>query len=123
MTAAEFLHLVGPLPTDALVPIGWVRDQLDEAGAVAAVEQPVTDLTCEAVARALGRTASTVRGWLVSGMLRGYKLRGREWKVPPAEVERFLAAERSRPAGAPRPRSSQRQGSRMADLTAWRKVV
>ena len=52
---------------------------------------------------------------LTAGALRGYKLNGRDWRVPPTALEDYLAAQAapSQPAGG--------EGSE-ADITTWRRV-
>ncbi len=48
------------------------------------------DLTVGDVAERVGRAGSTVRGWLVSGALRGYKLNARDWRIPRAALREYL---------------------------------
>ena len=72
------------------------------------------DLTVGQVAARFDRALSTVRGWLDRGILRGYRLRGREWRVPLAALAEFQAAERE---GQPRRSNSQRGVTR---LDTWR---
>jgi hypothetical protein len=72
-------------------------------------------LTCKAVGAILGRHHSTVRGMCERRELTGaYRHRGKEWRVPPASVQAYLADQRE---SGPRRRSSP-----VADLSAWRKV-
>lgn len=94
------------LPDDALVPVGWIRDRLSDDRAVGG---PVADLTVQEVAEELDRAPSTVRGWLGSGDLEGYRLRGREWRVPREALVAFLDEERG---------GGREEGS--ADLGSWR---
>lgn len=68
---------------------------------VAGVETPsqdepesVRDLTVEDVAEEVSRAASTVRGWLNSGELDGYKLNGRDWRVPRDSLRQYLQGQR-----------------------------
>lgn len=101
------------LPDDALVPVRWVRERL---GGTAESDR-ISDLTVQEVADELGRQPSTVRGWLGSGDLDGYKMNDREWRVPPEALRAFVEAQRdARPdrAGA---------GARAADLGSWREVA
>jgi len=53
------------------------------------------DLTVAQIAQLFGRSLSTVRQWLESGALEGYKLFGREWRVPPAALAAFQKRQRS----------------------------
>ena len=53
--------------------------QEGEDGRVTA--QSVRDLTVAEVAREVSRQPSTVRGWLISGELDGYKLNDRDWRI------------------------------------------
>lgn len=65
------------------------------------------DLTVAELAARFHRAASTVRQWCERGRFdAAYKLNGRDWRVPPAAVEAFLAA--------------QRGEGRTAQLGAWR---
>ena len=77
--------------------------------------EPLGDLTVQQVADATGRALSTVRGWLSSGALRGYKINSRDWRVPRAALKAYLTA----PAFEP-PVSSV--GGEAADISAWRGV-
>jgi helix-turn-helix protein len=70
---------------------------------------PPGDRTVAELAVQFHRKPSTVRGWLEAGRFPGaYKLRDRDWRVPAAALDAFLAQER-----APRP-------ARGARLSAWR---
>jgi excisionase family DNA binding protein len=85
---------------DALPPGGsvtftreWLAGELQ--GAAAAPDN--VDLTIAQVAARLGRAHSTVRGWLERGELAGYRFRGREWRIPSAALDAFVARERGAP--------------------------
>jgi len=69
------------------------------------------DLTVEEVAHETHRAPSTVRGWLISGELPGFKFNG-GWRVPRAALREYLEAEAS---DTPRDEGQ-------VDITAWRKV-
>jgi excisionase family DNA binding protein len=49
------------------------------------------DLKLDEVAKALRVNPETVRVWLRSGRLKGYRLGGKRagWRIPAAELERF----------------------------------
>jgi hypothetical protein len=111
VTALERLRQVAELlPAGASLTLS--REALLEAlgdvdvGASATVsaEQTVGELGVQ-----FHRSPSTIRGWLEVGRFPGaYKLRGRDWRVPVAAVEAFVAAE-------------QKSRGRTADLGSWRK--
>lgn len=98
------------LPDGALVPVGWIRDQLRSEPADE--EDGVADLTVQEVADELDRAPSTVRGWLGEGELDGYRFRGREWRITREALQAFLEEERNG------------DGSRSGgDLGSWREEV
>ncbi len=121
-TLAELRRAIEALPPG--VGVSLTREYLLEvlpAGPAAAPEG-AAELTIEDVARRFGRSRSTVRGWLEARRLPGaYKLRGRSWRIPPAALEVFVAAEQwalpSRQAPAPVRRL--RRGESLGD---WRKA-
>ena len=90
MTAREALGaLVAALPPGApvTVPREWVVELL--AGTPAPAPRPAADLTVDQVAARVGRKAKTVRTWLETGALDGYKLH-KTWRVPEASLARYL---------------------------------
>lgn len=95
----------------AVVP----KPTLLEWAAAIKVASPNGDLTVREISERFGRAPSTIRSWLEQGLLRGYRLRGREWRVPPASIAEFEERERECSQPVRRPR----QGS--ADLSAWRR--
>lgn len=55
------------------------------------------------------RSASTVRAWCEHGRFEGaFKLNGRDWRIPRAAVDAFLAKQRGEPRTSP------------VNLSAWR---
>ena len=80
-----------------------------------APEAPVRDLTVEEVAEETGRAASTVRGWLLAGVLRGYKLNGRDWRIPHPALREYVSNQTERYE------SPSDAGG--VDITAWRREV
>ncbi len=73
------------------------------------------DLTVEEVADQTSRAPSTVRGWLISGPLRGYKLNGRDWRVPRAALEEYLDTQTKQTSATPRDTGD-------VDIRAWRRI-
>lgn len=98
------------LPDSALVPVGWIRDQLRSEPADE--DEGVADLTVQEVADELDRAPSTVRGWLGDGDLQGYRFRDREWRIPREALQAFLEEERNGDGSGASP-----------DLGSWREEV
>jgi excisionase family DNA binding protein len=76
------------------LPADWLRSEL-EAEENSPPDHPADtpDLTIELLATELRRSGSTVRGWLGEGRFpNAYKLRGRDWRIPRADVRQFLKA-------------------------------
>jgi hypothetical protein len=105
---------------DAVVPARKILERL--AALVGAPEPAVTaatPLTVEQLAERLGRSPSTVRGWLGQGLFpNAFKLRDREWRIPVGDIAAFLA-------GASKPVQDQQEeqgkGFGSDDLGSWRK--
>ena len=76
----------------------------------------VRDLTVEDIAEETGRAPSTVRGWLISGALRGYKLHGYAWRVPCTALREYLDHQPMRHEEIPR-------GASAVDITEWRRLL
>lgn len=117
---------VAALPPGTLVtlPREAILDALGggAGGGAAATEghEPpavAVDLTVADLAQRFRRHPSTIRQWLESGRLEGYKLLGREWRVPLAAVATFQDQQRH---GRER-RSSPTRG--VPSLADWRKVT
>lgn len=64
-----------------------------------------------------GRHENTIRGWLQSGALRGYKLHGKEWRVSRSAIREFHEQEAESLAGG---RTDKANGGRPAGLSAWK---
>ena len=90
----------------------WLREQL----ATEPEDEALADLTVEQVAAELDRSPSTIRGWLGSGELSGYRLNGREWRVPRAAVREYLDGQRNGTG-----KEARRTNAKAADLSAWRR--
>ena len=92
-SSRSLLAMLADLPGDGLLPVSWLREQLARpAGSDEGLS--LSDLTVEQAAKEIGRARSTVRTWCNSGALEGaYRLRGREWRIPPVGIRRFLDAQ------------------------------
>ncbi len=92
------------LTRDALLELAGVGNGQLEAGAVA-------DLNVAALAARFHRSPSTVRDWCEQGHFEGaYKLNGRDWRIPEAAVDAFVARQRRQPQ------------EQLVRLSAWRAV-
>ena len=69
----------------------------------------------EEVADETSRAPSTVRGWLISRALRGYKFNNRDWRVPRAALCEYLEGQLIEASEIP-PDVGE------VDIAAWRKV-
>ena len=118
MGERQLLESIRGLPPEAQVPVGWIREQIGRGQQRAVADEELVDLTVAGVAELLGRAPSTIRGWLSSGKLRGYKL-GREWRIPRSAL-RELSNGKPDDNGQ-RPGLSARRGPK-STLGAWRSV-
>lgn len=117
MTPVDRLRLIASaLPSDASAVTFTRADLL--ALIEGDGERPVDgrDLTVEEVAEETGRAGSTVRGWLIAGELRGYKLNGRDWRVPRSALRDYLTGQT---AGA---QPETPPDTEDVDIGAWRKL-
>lgn len=111
MNAAERLRIAAEyLPPGSSITVG--REELLEA--LTPLEASARDLTVPEVGERMGRSASTVRTWLQQGSLRGYRFRGREWRIPLGAVGEFLDLQRRGETRGTAKRET-------TDLAAWRK--
>jgi len=111
--ADRLRELAERLPPGAAVTL--TRDGLLELAAVAGgrVEEtaPQADFTVDELALRFHRSPSTIRDWCEHGRLGGaYKLNGRDWRIPEAAVDAFVARQRRQPQEP------------LARLSAWRAV-
>jgi excisionase family DNA binding protein len=104
---SDLARAIAGLPDDALLPVKWIREHLgNESGG------RLADLTVQEVGEELGRAASTIRTWAAAGRLPGaYRLRGREWRVPPEALRSLRDSEWERVDDGP------------VDLGRWREVA
>ena len=114
MTLAErLLQIVEALPSpDSSVTLtrADLVGMVEASGGVEAV-----DLTVDQVAEQTQRAPSTVRGWLIDGDLRGYKLNGKDWRVTRSALREYLDAQTSKEKVVVRERGP-------VDISAWRRA-
>ena len=96
MTASEFRGWLATLAeAQATIPAAEVLRRLPDG---ADSPHQARDMPLEQVASEVGRAVSTVRTWLNSERLTGYKLNGRDWRIPQAALRKFLDAQQGREA-------------------------
>ena len=107
----------------ALVPATTVLARLGEDGDVdiatsVSASDHLSDLTVDAVASALHRSPSTIRGLLGAGAFpNAFKLNGKSWLIPGSDLKSYIDAQRPRPiADIPAPQGRNPQ----PDLGSWR---
>lgn len=98
---------------DGTVTIRWLASLIgvpleDDGGGA---EAAAADLNLEAVAGHFHRSVSTVRGWLGRGEMRGYKLNGRDWRVPRSAIREYEERQQEDPT---------QRGE--VDIREWRKL-
>ena len=115
MTLAErLLQIVDALPSsDSSVTLtrSDLVGMVEESGGVNAA-----DLTVDQVAAKTHRATSTVRGWLIAGDLRGYKLNQRDWRVTPGALKEYLEAQDSPP-------ELRQPAGGSVDISVWRRAT
>lgn len=117
------------LPPGASVTLdgAWLRAVLEEAEAGEvngdSADSRLADLTVEQVAERVGRSGSTVRGWIAAAAFpNAFKLNRREWRIPLSDLRAFL--DRQRPQASPLGESPRRRKSKGADqLSSWRQHI
>ena len=100
------------------VPANWLRQLLDGEGGLDSTGDEIrADLTVGQVAEIFGRHPNTVRDWIARGVLAGYRLNNREWRVPRSSVEDFQQRQRLG-EGAPTSALGKARSSKLGD---WRR--
>jgi hypothetical protein len=118
MNTTELRAALELIPPGSLIPVDWLRSQLDghSSPAAAGATESLEDLDIDGVAVIVGRAPSTVRGWLGRGLIEGaYRLQQRDWRIPRVALRRFLdqqASEQQEPTA---------RRARPAKLGEWRK--
>ena len=97
------------------LPVTWLRDLLDAEG-----DSPGTGrlLTIEEAGEVVGRAPSTVRTWLNTGRLDGFKLNGRTWRIRESALRSFIERQEFGEHEPPTIRSP-----RSVELGDWRNHV
>ena len=106
--------IVEDTPPDGTVtvPVTWLQNLLDAQGDSSEMRLHTLGETAEF----FGLSVSTVRTWLNTGQLDGFKLNGRSWRIREGAFQAFIEHQES---GEPEPRTIRRSAS--VDLGGWRK--
>jgi len=130
-------ELLAALPDGALLPVGWLREQLGREPGETTPGDPddAALLTVPLLAARLHRSPSTARAWVATGRFAGAVKVGRGWLIPESAVSAFLDGLRPEtpsqdrvgpaiptpagPRGHPRP---ARTSDARVNLGAWREV-
>ena len=97
------------------LPVTWLRDLLDAEGDSPGMGRL---LTLEEAGEIVGRSPSTVRTWLNTGRLDGFKLNGRTWRIRESALRSFIERQE---CGKHEPPTIR--GSRSVELGDWRNHV
>lgn len=95
--AAALRALLDAAPDSGMIPVpaSWLRQLLDREGDLDSTGDEIrADLTVAAVAEMFGRHPNTIRDWIARGVLAGYRLNGREWRIPRQALEEFQERQR-----------------------------
>ena len=103
--------IVQNMPPDGSVtlPVALLADLVAESN-----EPGQRLLTLEQAAEFVGRSTSTVRTWLNTEQLAGFKLNGRDWRIRESALQAFIERQE---AGEHKPPTVT---SETADLSEWR---
>ena len=97
------------------LPVTWLRDLLDAEGDSPGMGRL---LTLEEAGEFVSRSPSTVRTWLNTGRLDGFKLSGRAWRIRESALRSFIERQES---GEHEPPTIRNSGS--VELGDWRNHV
>lgn len=116
----RLLQLASALPSERSTVTLTRADLFDLLGGATETQIPLRsrDLTVEEVAKETQRAPSTVRGWLINKALDGYKLNGRDWRVPQAALRGYLERQQQR-----EPETPTHDAGVGVDITDWRRGV
>jgi hypothetical protein len=56
--------------------------------------RPQADLSTADIATMFGKSPQTVRDWIGNELLDAYRFQGREWRVTPENLQKFVAQQR-----------------------------
>ncbi len=93
-STAELLELFGELATATKYTEMKMQARETQRAANGSDPRPQADLSTAEIARMFGKSPQTVRDWRRKGLLEAYKFRGREWRVTPESLQKFIGEQR-----------------------------
>ena len=114
-SAAELVELFGELATATkYTEMKMLAREIQQA-ANGSDPKPQADLSTAEIARMFTKSPQTVRDWIGKGLLEAYRFQGREWRVTPESLQKFIGEQREPlKLEVVRPEPS---------LSAWRKAA
>jgi len=113
-------ELLAGLPDEALVPVGWLRNQLDTSDATHTALEDMNELSLAEWAELNDCARSTARQWCADKLLPGaYKRRGRKWRIPRSAQLPEAGIASNSPQAATDERPSRGKRKKLSD---WRKT-
>ncbi len=93
-STAELLELFGELATATKYTEMKMQARETQRAANGSDPRPQADLSTAEIARMFGKSRQAVRDWLRKGLLDAYKFQGREWRVTPENLQKFIREQR-----------------------------
>jgi len=93
-SAAELVELFGELATATkYTEMKMLAREIQQA-ANGSDPKPQADLSTAEIARMFTKSPQTVRDWIGKGLLEAYRFQGREWRVTPESLQKFIGEQR-----------------------------
>ena len=93
-SAAELVELFGELATATkYTEMKMLAREIQQA-VNGSDPKPQADLSTAEIARMFTKSPQTVRDWIGKGLLEAYRFQGREWRVTPESLQKFIGEQR-----------------------------
>ncbi len=93
-SAAELVELFGELATAAKYTEMKMLAREVQQAANGSDPNTQADVSTAEIARMFGKSPQTVRDWIRKGLLGAYRFQGREWRVTPESLQKFIGEQR-----------------------------
>ena len=93
-SAAELVELFGELATATKYTEMKMLAHETQQAANGSDPKPQADLSTAEIARMFTKSPQTVRDWIGKGLLDAYRFQGREWRVTPENLQKFIGEQR-----------------------------